>query len=234
MSLSQKYGRTLHYPFSPGATHDDKINDTYWQDIAAIPHLVHTEKLDGENNCLSAHGVFARSHTAPTTSPWTQHLRQFWAGIRYDLGDYEIFLENLYATHSIACSHLPSYYYVFAIREHDIWLSWPETEMIAGFFNLPTVPVVASGPAPDSRSQYEKDIRYMAAGRGNFGPVDAHTGNACSIEGIVTRNYNQYPTSGFANNVFKYVRANHVQTTEHWTRNWQRATLNLQNHVDNK
>ena len=69
--ISEKYGRTYHYPFSPGTTSDDRINHTYWEDIQRIRTLVHTEKLDGENNCLSQWGVFARSHAAPTTSPWT-------------------------------------------------------------------------------------------------------------------------------------------------------------------
>ena len=65
--ISEKYGRTYHYPFSPGTTSDDRINHTYWEDIQRIKTLVHTEKLDGENNCLSQWGVFARSHAAPTT-----------------------------------------------------------------------------------------------------------------------------------------------------------------------
>jgi hypothetical protein len=60
--ISEKYGRTYHYPFSPGTTSDDRINHTYWEDIQRIKTLVHTEKLDGENNCLSQWGVFARSH----------------------------------------------------------------------------------------------------------------------------------------------------------------------------
>lgn len=74
--ISEKYGRTYHYPFSPGTTSDDRINHTYWEDIQRIKTLVHTEKLDGENNCLSQWGVFARSHAAPTTSPWTRQLRE--------------------------------------------------------------------------------------------------------------------------------------------------------------
>lgn len=46
--LSEKYGRTYHYPFSPGTTSDDRINHTYWEDIQQIETLIHTEKLDGE------------------------------------------------------------------------------------------------------------------------------------------------------------------------------------------
>jgi hypothetical protein len=101
MAISRKYGRTWHYPFSPGTSSDDRIQYNYWESLSRIPQLIHTEKLDGENNCLSRLGVFARSHAAPTTSPWTETLRQFWKLIKNDLGELEIFLENLYAVHSI-------------------------------------------------------------------------------------------------------------------------------------
>ena len=64
MAISQKYGRTYHYPFSPGTTSDDRIAQDYWENLQHIPLLIHTEKLDGENNCLSKHGVFALSCSA--------------------------------------------------------------------------------------------------------------------------------------------------------------------------
>ena len=112
--LSEKYGRTFHYPFSPGTTSDDRINHTYWEDIQQIETLIHTEKLDGENNCLSRYGVFARSHAAPTTSPWTRELRERWELMKNDLGDIEIFGENLYAIHSIEYRKLETHFYVFA------------------------------------------------------------------------------------------------------------------------
>ena len=111
--ISEKYGRTYHYPFSPGTTSDDRINHTYWEDIQRIRTLVHTEKLDGENNCLSQWGVFARSHAAPTTSPWTRQLRERWELIKNDLDDIEIFGENLYAVHSIEYQRLETHFYVF-------------------------------------------------------------------------------------------------------------------------
>ena len=38
--ISEKYGRTYHYPFSPGTTSDDRINHTYWEDIQRIRTLV--------------------------------------------------------------------------------------------------------------------------------------------------------------------------------------------------
>ena len=70
-------------------------------DVKKIETIIHTEKLDGENNCLSRYGVFARSHAAPATSSWTRAIRERWDLMKNDLGDIEIFGENLYAIHSI-------------------------------------------------------------------------------------------------------------------------------------
>lgn len=232
MSISKKYGRTYHYPFSPGTSSDDRINTHYWESVSSFPCLIHTEKLDGENNCLSRHGVFARSHVAPTVSPWTQAIRQHWQLLKNDLGDYEIFGENLYAIHSIVYRAIEHHYYVFAVREHDTWLSWEETCFIAACFDLPTVPVIATtGPHTD-KEEYEQLLLRWVKGAGAFDPADAISGVPCTMEGLVSRNSNTYTVNAFADNVFKYVRKGHVKTDEHWTRNWKRAPLKHERYVD--
>lgn len=225
MTISTKYGRTYHYPFSPGTTSDDRISYAYWDDIAQIDELVHTEKLDGENNCLSKHGVFARSHAAPTTSAWTQSLRQFWQRIKNDLGDLEIFGENLYAIHSIEYQRLEHYYYVFGIRHFDKWLSWEETKFYAATLDLPTVPELKLVRQPLEKTAFEQEVLEMVKQPSVFSSVDTQLHQPCRMEGIVTRNTSEYGVADFANNVFKYVRKGHVKTDEHWTRNWKRAKL---------
>jgi hypothetical protein len=117
MSISRKYGRTFHYPFSPGTSSDDRIHASYWDDVSVLSSVIHTEKLDGENNCLSKYGVFARSHAAPTVSSWTKALRDKWSLIKNDLGNYEIFGENVYAIHSIEYKNIEHHYYVFGVRK---------------------------------------------------------------------------------------------------------------------
>lgn len=226
MAISQKYGRTWHYPFSPGTTSDDRIQFEYWQSLQQIPVLIHTEKLDGENNCLSRYGVFARSHAAPTTSPWTATIRQYWQSIRNDLGNLEIFLENLYAVHSIEYRNLDHHFYVFGIREGDRWLSWEETRFYAAMLDLPVVPEIKRITPPATRAGFEGDLLSLVNGPGAFDPHDVHTGKPATMEGIVSRNANGYAVSDFAENVFKYVRKGHVKTDQHWTRQWRRARLN--------
>ncbi len=223
--ISRKYGRTYHYPFSPGTTSDDRINYHVQDDLSRIQTLVHTEKLDGENNCLNRYGVFARSHAAPTETPWTRHLRERWQISKQDLGDLEVFGENLYAIHSIVYRRLEAYFYVFAIRENDQWLSWDETRFYAQMLDFPTVPVLQITEQPFTTNQVEADVQRLAAEPSIFGSYDAQTGEPCTREGIVTRNADAFSVADHPQNVAKYVRQGHVKTDEHWTRNWQRARL---------
>lgn len=226
MAISEKYGRTFHYPFSPGTSSDDRIQHDYWAHLSKLPAVVHTEKLDGENNCLSRHGVFARSHAAPTASPWTESLRRFWQLVKHDLGQLEIFGENLYAIHSIRYRNLPHHFFVFGIREQGYWLSWEETKFYAALLDLPVVPELGIQTPPATPAAFENDVLAIVNGRGAFEPHNALNGTPCTIEGIVTRHVNGYAAEHFPQNVFKYVRKGHVQTDQHWTRNWQRAPLN--------
>ncbi|MCE3225694.1 MAG: ligase [Bacteroidetes bacterium] len=232
MSISRKYGRTYHYPFSPGTSSDDRINSNYWDDISQLKTVIHTEKLDGENNCLSRYGVFARSHAAPTVSPWTAFLREKWSLIKNDLGDYEIFGENLYAIHSIEYKNIESHYYVFGVRENDQWLSWEETQFVAAAFDLPMVPVLMECSDLSDKTIFEKNILELVKQPGTFGSIDVRNKKMCTMEGVVTRNINGYAVDEFQKNVFKYVRKEHVKTDEHWTRNWKRAPLKFEGHVD--
>lgn len=228
--LSKKYGRTYHYPFSPGTTSDDRINHTYWDDIRQIETLLHTEKLDGENNCMNQFGVFARSHAAPSTSPWTAHLRERWNWMKNDLYNIELFGENVYAVHSIEYKRLESYYYVFAVRCLDKWLSWEEVKFYAAMFDFPTVPELGVRHVGDlSEDTLKEDILRLAAEPSVFGSIDTQTTKDCTREGVVSRNINEYPVENFSRNVFKYVRKGHVKTDQHWTRNWRRAKLVWEN-----
>ena len=61
--------------------------------------------------------------------------------------------------------------------------------------------------------------------RGTFDPWDTQTCQPCTLEGIVSRNHDAFSVADFSHNVFKYVRKNHVKTTVHWKRHWQRARM---------
>lgn len=212
---TEKYPRTYHFPFSEGATSDDRIQ-AHWQEILQ-QELIVTEKLDGENSCIKASGVYARSHGAVNRNPWARPVWDIWERIGHTLGDLHIFGENLYAVHSIEYSNLTHYFYVFAIRDGETWLSWDAVVEYAQILDLPVVPVLERGFFT------ETNLQHLILQQQNAG---SRLGGIC--EGVVCRTAAEFPNTEFSAHVLKYVRKNHVQTDEHWTRNWQKATLRFE------
>lgn len=228
MSVSRKYGRSFHFDFSPGTTSDDRINKLWREDVSKFKNILHTEKLDGENTCLSQLGVFARSHAAPTSHPWADHLKERHGLMVNDLKsmNLEIFGENLYAIHSIIYPNIESHFYVFGARILDMWLSWEEVKWYAGFFDLPTVPELLIQPT-DNVDLIQKTVLDFAEQPSVFGSFQNGTDplQSCTTEGVVSRNLDEYPVDALSTNLMKYVRAGHVNTTEHWSRSIKRAPL---------
>lgn len=235
MSISRKYGRTYHYLFSEGTTSDDRLNHDWWSDISRISRVIHTEKMDGENSCLNEIGVFARSHAAPTRHPWSETLKQRHALIKNDLANdnLEIFGENMYAVHSINYPKLTDHFYVFGVRKLDMWLSWEEVKWYSEFFDMKTVPELGVwNTANYTEETYKHGILDIVKDPSTFGSINhlgVNAGEPCTMEGLVTRNVEEFPATekgGISSrNVFKWVRKGHVQTDEHWTRGWKRAKL---------
>lgn len=230
MSISTKYNRTYHYDFSLGTTSDDRINREWFEDINRLDSAIHLEKMDGENTCMNGIGKFARSHAAPTKNPWSEFLNQRFGQIQQDLKDMdiEIFGENLYAIHSIVYPNLDDHFKVFAVRQLDRWLGWEEVKWYASVFDFHTVPEISIfKPSELSKKEIENFVVENCKEQSVFGSLQNGTIPLveCRKEGIVTRNYNDFPVDTFKENVFKYVRKDHVQTDEHWVRNWKRAVL---------
>jgi hypothetical protein len=249
MNESRKYCRSLHAPISLGTTSDDRfIPAGYLEAFANMEKHILTEKLDGQNNCFNKHGVFARSHTSPSVHPWDKPMRERWELIKNDLGELEIFGENMYGIHSIAYKQLESYYYVFAVREGDRWLSWEEVKFYAAMLDFPTVPEIKiTVPLDDvyNEDEHEDDVlRYWLTKNlgmdweefvdtsGYLGGYDPETG-IDSCEGLVIRNADGFTTNGGEikvqsnefNNLMKLVRKSHVKTNVHWSKTWKPATL---------
>jgi len=206
--MKQKYPRTLHVPFSPGISSDDKVIDTL---NGFVGHeIVITEKLDGENSSLYSDGHHARSLDSKH-HPSRDWLKKFHGEIAYKIPEgTRICGENLYAKHSIAYDDLLSYFYGFSVwEEHegfDVALSWDETLM--WFEELGIVPV---------------PTLY----RGTFSPKIL-TDLAASLdvskqEGFVVRVVDEIIREEFVSSleyghakIAKWVRPGHVQTEEHW------------------
>lgn len=249
MNESRKYCRSLHAHISLGTTSDDRfMPDGYVDSFARKQKLIVTEKLDGQNNCFNKHGVFARSHTSPSVHPWDRPLQERWQLIKNDLKELEIFGENMYGIHSIAYSKLESYFYVFAVRENDRWLSWEEVKFYADMLDFPTVPELKfDRPLKEFVESYKNENRALEIWfnenlgmswtdytntAGALGGYDPETGNPTS-EGLVVRNADGfYANNGDLNvatnefdNLFKLVRKSHVKTNVHWSKTWKPTKL---------
>jgi hypothetical protein len=228
MSISRKYGRSYHFDFSPGTTSDDRINKNWRDDVSKFKNILHTEKLDGENNCLNEFGVFSRSHAAPSRHPWCNYLKEKHSMMVNDLkeNNLEIFGENIYAQHSIVYPNIKEHYYVFGVRVLDKWLSWEEVKWYADFFDLPTVPELLIQPTNDVKL-IESTVIDLASKESVFGSLENGTEPLvkCTREGIVSRNIEEYSVDDLSTNLMKWVRKGHVNTDEHWSKNWKRAEL---------
>jgi len=211
-----KYARTYHLPWSPGATSDDKISN----DISSLigTEIVITEKLDGENCGMTNDGVYARSHATFTTSAWSREVRQLHdIKVRGQLED-DVFLfgENMEGIHSIEYTNLKSYFYLFGVRDGNIWIPWSGVEEYSYLLDLPLVPVLFKGKVGS-----EEELRKL---------VDELVNQPSDLggerEGIVVRSAGMFHNDDFSDNVAKWVRKDHVQTDEHWTKNWIKSKIN--------
>jgi ATP-dependent RNA circularization protein (DNA/RNA ligase family) len=219
--INTKYPRTYHLPWSPGTTSDDRKLSGDWFKYYKGKEIVITEKLDGENNMVNHYDVFARSHGAPTRSAWTRNMWSgdgIWSQVYQKIADCEeVYGENLFGEHSIHYDKLPSYYHIFAVRNDEkyVFYSWDDVVTYAEILGLPTVPVLWRGVI-ESEEQLAQLVDKFVHEPSVYGP---------QREGVVIRIADEFPIDEFSHYVCKWVRPGHVQTGEHWTKNWKRAKL---------
>lgn len=218
---STKYPRTYHVPWSPGATSDDKKlpDDWFYGYGYAGSEIVITEKMDGENTAFQDGDVYSRSHAVPTRSPWSRNLWDtdglLWK-IKSKISEDEIvYGENLYGEHSIHYDKLPAYFFAFAYRRGDYWFPWDDMVVMAEILDVPTVPVLWRGVI-ETESQLKRMVADLMSQPSTYGQEK---------EGVVIRKVGGFNNEDFPKNICKWVRENHVQTDQHWTKNWKKAEL---------
>lgn len=207
-STHRKYPRTFHLPYSPGASKEDKIQ----HDVSNLigRNLIMTEKMDGSNVCLTRDAVFARSHNGPPSHPSFDLLKAQHAAVKRNIPEHvEVFGEWLYAVHSIRYNNLPSYLQVFGVRSGTVWWAWEETQEMANEILVSTTPAIFEF-YPETEAKLRSKVEIVTV-HNFFKP-------ACgdSREGVVVRPLGEFRDEDFDRSVIKWVRANHVQTDEHW------------------
>lgn len=206
---NDKFFRIPHFPWSLGATSDDKMLSSV-DHLLNIP-LIFSEKMDGSNCCLTSKEIFARSHNGPPSHPSFDYLKSLHGKIKYNIPkNMSIFGEYCYALHSIFYDLLPEYFMVFGVREDDTntFLEWELVKWIAQDLNLPTVPILQEKTI-SSAEELEKEInRFMKEKFSRYGETK---------EGVVVWKADGFKVDQAALSVAKMVRANHVQTDQHWS-----------------
>ena len=163
---------------------------------------------------------YARSDGTPTRSPWSRNIWDpndglYWK-IKSLIGSNEtLFGENLYGEHSIHYNKLTDYFYLFAANDGINWYSWDDIKMLANIMNIPTVPELWRGRIYNEDELQKLVDKYVHDSEW-YGDIR---------EGVVIRITDSFKIEVFSKYVCKWVRPNHVQTNEHWTKNWKKAEL---------
>lgn len=196
--MYQKYPRTLHLPWSEGATNDDKM-------LKSVEHfegkqIVITEKLDGENTTIAHNKIYARSIDSK------DHPSRHWVKANFSYlskfinPNHRICGENVFAEHSIPYINLDSYFYAFSVWRKDYCLSFNTTLNYLRRLHIKHSPILYVGIWDETickslmREKTEKGL----------------------MEGYVVRLASGFHMKDFHKNVAKFVRKDHVQTDEHW------------------
>lgn len=199
-----KYPRTYHLPWSESKTDDDKtLNENQTNSNFANKIVVVTEKLDGENTTIYSDGYCHARSIDSKNHESRSYVKSIASIIGYKIPNrWRIVGENLFAQHSIEYTKLPDYFIVFGIvNENDICLSWSEIEEYSKILGLSSAPVIYKG------LYNKKLIKSISLKSSSFGD---------KIEGYVIRNVDGFHMLQFSNNVAKFVRKNHVQSSQHW------------------
>ena len=212
-----KYPSTKHWPWSQTVHRDDSVHED--PEFFVGREVVITEKLDGGNTCLYRGDVFARSVDAPSTAGWMAMVKKHHAwklAHRMEWG-YAIYGEDMYGIHSIEYDPMreEDTYRVFAVRDtsmgRNYFESWDMVKDIAQRYYMLTVPIMCRmtfDSTEEITAYFERELARPSSLGGER-------------EGFVMRIADGFDASVFGTAVCKYVRKNHVQTDEHWTRNWK-------------
>lgn len=190
------YPRTVHLPWSPGATTDD----VRARDLAGLAgrRVVVTEKMDGENTTLYRDGLHARSLDSGhhPSRAWVKALH---SRIAAQIPEgWRISGENLFAKHSIAYDELDGYFYGFSVWDGDQCLDWTSTVEFFQNVGIPTPRVLWAGTFDEKLIQQQVKLDLSRQ------------------EGYVVRTAEGFAYTEFPDRVAKWVRPSHVQTDTHW------------------
>lgn len=211
-----KYPRTYHLPYSESKTDDDKTLTTD-DHFKLMNEVVVTIKMDGENTTIYPDGFIHARSLDGYGKEWQKEVKAISSEWFWKIPErLRICGENLQAKHSIGYefNNRKDLFQAFGIYDELNCLGWDETKEICSDLGISMVHEIYRG-------KYDKDkilelfFEYVES----IKPQE--------VEGFVVRNVDSFSYCDFSKNVGKYVRKNHIQTDEHWTRNWTNNKIKL-------
>lgn len=193
-----KYPQTKHLDFSPGVGNDDDIIRN--MDELIGHECIVTIKMDGENFTMYNDYCHARSLDG-RHHPSRNWATSFHAERAHNIPPlWRVVAENVYAQHSIRYENLPSFVLGISVwNEFNVAFGWDETLVYFELLNIIPVPTLWRGVLTKQK------LIELAAGL----DTSVH-------EGFVVRRADAIPYSSFGRRVAKFVRKNHVKTSDHW------------------
>ena len=206
-----KYPKTPYWPYAPTVSERDDLVAEPERFVGA--QVVVTEKLDGGNTLVHEGEVYGRSVSAPSAGKWMAMVRKHHA---WKVTDPDVFLygEDIYGVHSIEYDPVAEdeTFYTFALRYGDgSFASFRTLVDYAKERRVPVVPVL-----------FEGSFRSVGAIRDFVSRAHAEpSALGGAREGVVIRLAQAFPAREFERSVCKSVRQGHVQSDEHWSKNWK-------------
>ena len=209
--MNVKYPKTPYWPYSPAIGREDGVHPDPHRFVGAS--IVVTEKLDGSNTLIHRGRVYGRSVSMPSDDKWMAMVKKHHA---WKVTEPNVYLygEDIYGVHSILYEPVTEdrTFYAFSLRDATgTFASFSEMEEYAERQDIPVVPVLFRG-----MFRSLEDIRSFI--EGVHGESSTLGGER---EGVVLRLASEYSESEFGDAVCKSVRTHHVQSEQHWRRNWQ-------------
>ena len=219
--MKAKYPKTPYWPWSPAIGREVEVHADPQRFVGE--GLVVTEKLDGGNTLLHAGKVYGRSMSVPSNDKWMAMVKKHHA---WKVREPDVYLygEDIYGVHSIEYGAVAERetFYAFALRDGEgTFASFAELETYAESREIPVVPILFRGSFGSIG-----EIRAFVEGAEQEGSVLGGL-----REGVVLRLARGFQASEFRCNICKSVRAGHVQTQEHWSRNWRPCRIARETHV---
>lgn len=221
-----KYPRTYHVPWSENLKNDDRMH-TNMPGAFHGEVIVVTEKMDGECTTMYTDSIHARSIDSQNSNhPSRDMVKSIWSNIKYLIIDGgRICGENMYAEHSIKYNDLDSYFYIFSTwfetwcdSWEEMWKKISDIKTYSGV-ELPVVPLIYYG-LYDENKIHKSWLKYKDT-------LDRDSeGYVIRVADGFSHDPDEYDNGGFFFQMAKFVRKNHVQTEEHWLKNWNKTKIN--------